>query len=153
MYYLWGMAVHFHSHELPITLRRRRALKAFLQELFRREGESLKRLDYVFCTDAYLLAINQQFLGHGTYTDILTFDLSEPGERGITGEVYISAERVQENARKFGASFEEELHRVIFHGALHLCGYGDKTPEEQTRMRAKENDCLKRYFQHEDHSF
>lgn len=141
------MAVHFHFDQIQIPLKNRTKLKEFIAEIFSAEGFKLSRLDYIFCTDEKLLTINKEFLHHDTYTDIITFDLSE--DKPITGEIYISAERVHENAQKFGARFEEELYRVIFHGALHLCGYKDKKPEEKTLMRKKENVYLKRYFHKE----
>lgn len=140
------MSVRFHFHQTSFTLRKRKDLKTFLEKLFSREGFNVENLDYVFCTDKYLLKMNRGYLKHDTFTDILTFDLTEYPGSNITGEVYISAERVKENAQKFGVSFENELHRVIFHGALHLCGYHDKTVKEQKEMRNKENENLKKYF-------
>ena len=102
-------------------------------------------LNYIFCSDKELLRINQEFLGHDFYTDIVTFELSEtPGK--IQGEIYISIDRVKENAKKLGVSFKSELHRVIFHGALHLCGYGDKTKSEKEEMRETEDYYLELYF-------
>jgi rRNA maturation RNase YbeY len=142
------MAVHFHFDQIQIPLKNRIKLKNFITGIFSAEGFKLNRLDYIFCTDKKLLKINKEFLHHNTYTDIVTFDLSE--DESITGEIYISGERIHENAEKFGVTFEEELHRVIFHGALHLCGYKDKKAEEKTLMRKKENDYLKRYFNKEN---
>ena len=105
------------------------------------EGKSLKNLQYVFCSDAYLLHINQQYLQHDDFTDIITFDLSA-GE-DIEGEIYISSERVRENAGLHGNSFQHEMQRVIFHGALHLCGYKDKKKSEIQTMRDKEDAYLR----------
>jgi rRNA maturation RNase YbeY len=130
----------------PVTLAQRTALKAFLAALFRRERCALASLHYIFCDDKYLLDINQRFLQHDDYTDIITFNLSAPGDKAITGEVYISTERVRDNARQLGVSFKEELHRVIFHGALHLCGYKDKSAKDQQQMRQKEEAYLGLYF-------
>lgn len=139
------MPVIFHFHETSFSLKNRTHLKNFLEALFLKEGYQTEHLEYIFCTDKYLLKINQEFLHHDTFTDILTFDLSE-SPKHISGEIYISAERVRENAEKFGASFDNELHRVIFHGALHLCGYKDKRPGDKKIMREKENENLKAYF-------
>lgn len=139
------MAVIFHFHEVHFSLKNRTVLKKFLENLFLKEGFKLEHLEYIFCTDKYLLKINQVFLHHDTFTDILTFDFSDT-PNNISGEIYISAERVRENAEKFGVSFENELHRVIFHGVLHLCGYKDKQPEDQKLMRNKENENLQSYF-------
>jgi probable rRNA maturation factor len=140
------MAINFTPYEVKLNLKNRTRLKTFIKDLFAREGQGLRNLQYVFCTDDYLLQINQQFLQHDTLTDIVTFELGE--DPAITeGEIYISIDRVNENALKFKVSQEHELHRVIFHGALHLCGYKDKTKDESTLMREKENECLKLYFE------
>jgi len=137
--------IHFSNADAHITLSGRKELKAILAGLFKREGQGLRTLRFVFCSDAYLLKINQDFLQHDYYTDIITFQLGEhPDTVGVEGEVYISADRVRENAREQGVPLRQELLRVIFHGALHLCGYGDKTPAEQKVMRGKEDLYLKR---------
>ncbi|CAN5255505.1 rRNA maturation RNase YbeY [soil metagenome] len=104
--------------------------------LFETERLPLKKVNYIFCSDDYLLHINKAFLQHDYYTDIITFDLSE--KKLIIGEIYISIDRVRENAEVNKASFKEEILRVIFHGALHLCGYNDKTKSEVLTMRQKE---------------
>ncbi|GEP91495.1 rRNA maturation RNase YbeY [Chitinophaga terrae (ex Kim and Jung 2007)] len=139
------MAIQFTSHEVKDRLKDKRRLKGFLKDLFAAEGQDLKSLHYIFCNDAYLLEINQQFLKHDTYTDIVTFEMGE--DPGITeGEIYVSTDRVEENAEKFGVPYEQELHRVIFHGALHLCGFKDKSKKEAELMRSKENEYLSKYF-------
>lgn len=132
--------VKFHFLQ-PVTLKNRQALKAFIPSIFKKEKVSLISLTYIFCSDDYLLNINRQYLNHDYYTDIITFDLSE-GEKGTVGEIYISIDRVKDNARQFKTSLSEELHRVIFHGALHLCGYKDKTTREEKLMRKKEGAYL-----------
>lgn len=132
--------IHFNFLE-SITIPERRRLKQFLAALFKKEGCKLAELNYIFCSDRYLLAINRQYLGHDFYTDIITFDLSEKGQ-AINAEVYISVDRVQENARKYDTSLKKELHRVLFHGALHLCGYKDKTASERQEMREMEEKYL-----------
>lgn len=125
----------------PTPLRERTRLKRFLASLFKKEKKRLAELQYIFCSDEYLLQINRQFLRHDYYTDIITFDLSEKGQP-INAEIYISIDRVRDNAWKFGSPVGRELCRVIFHGALHLCGYGDKTSGEQEKMRKMENKYL-----------
>jgi len=139
------MAVRFSNLDVKLVLEDKTRLKKFIAELFKRESQGLQDLQYVFCTDAYLLEINQQFLDHDTYTDIITFELS-PNPEITEGEIYISVERVQENATAFEESFNRELHRVIFHGALHLCGYRDKSDTEEKLMRQKEDEYLSLYF-------
>lgn len=113
--------------------------------MFRRQGKKLEAVNFIFCTDEYLLELNQEHLNHNTFTDIITFELSPQGQP-LVADIYISIERVKENARLFGVSFKEELHRVIFHGALHLCGYKDKKPGEQRVMRNMEAEWLGKYF-------
>ena len=139
------MPVQFFFQQPNVSLSNRRALKLFIQGIFKKEGYRLKNLTYVFCSDDYLLGINREHLQHDYYTDIITFDLSEyPGD--TIGEIYISTDRVRDNAASLGVSLKEELHRVIFHGALHLCGYKDKTPRHEKEMRAAEDRYLSSYF-------
>ena len=142
------MAVVYYEQQVKANLKNKRKLSTFLQSLIRRQLPQIKGLDlvYIFCDDAYLLAINKEYLQHDTLTDIITFDLSE-GPKKMQGEIYISVERVKENAEKFNTTYEQELHRVIFHGALHLCGFKDKKTEDQKRMRQEEDLCLNHYFQ------
>ncbi len=113
-----------------VPLRDRSRLKSFLPSIFKKEKKQLAELQYIFCSDDYLLSINKQYLDHDYYTDIITFDLSEPSQP-INAEIYISVDRVRDNARSFGTTLKKELHRVIFHGALHLCGYGDKASRKR----------------------
>lgn len=127
------------------TLAKRGRLKFFIEKIFSLEKKRLKSLNYVFCSDKELLKINKDYLNHDYYTDIITFDLSEPAG-SIQAEVYISIDRVSENARKMGVSFKNELHRVIFHGALHLCGYTDKGKKDKELMRLREDYYLGLYF-------
>jgi probable rRNA maturation factor len=136
--------VCFFFDGVRVSLSNRTALKKFIERLFKREGKSLASLNYIFVSDKRLLAINRDYLAHDYYTDIITFDLSEtPGQ--VQGEIYISIDRVRENAKKLEVSLKSELHRVIFHGALHLCGFGDKTQGETTDMRSAEDYYLKLY--------
>jgi probable rRNA maturation factor len=128
----------------PIPLRDRTRLKRFLASLFKKEKKQLGELQYIFCSDDYLLQINRQYLNHNFFTDIITFDLSEK-DQSINAEIYISVDRVRENAREFGCSLRQELHRVMFHGALHLCGYKDKKPKDAQLMRQMEEKWLGLY--------
>lgn len=137
--------IYFSAHEVKVGLKERTRLKGFIQELFKREEQGLSNLQYVFCTDEYLLQINQEFLNHDTYTDIVTFELS-PDPEVTEGEIYISIDRVKENADQYEVTENYELHRVMFHGALHLCGYKDKTKKDVELMRQKEDEYLKLYF-------
>jgi rRNA maturation RNase YbeY len=129
----------------PITLKERNRLKNYIKSVFKKESKSLNSLTIVFCSDKYLLNINKEFLKHNYYTDIITFDLST-SKYLIDGEIYISIHRVQENAKTFNTTIKTELHRVIFHGVLHLCGYQDISQSQKTKMRKKEDEALKKYF-------
>lgn len=139
------MAVNFFNIELLPNLPKRKKLKAFICELFKTKGYVVGNITYVFCSDKYLIKLNQEFLNHNTLTDIITFTLSEPG-KPVEAEIYISNERVKYNAKQYAVSYNNELHRVIFHGAFHLCGYDDKTKKDKTLMRLLENRSLSKYF-------
>ena len=119
----------------------KRAIKNFVEQIFENERKKIKKINYVFCSDLYLLEINKKFLRHNYYTDVITFDLSEE-KKEIIGEIYISVDRVLDNATHFKCSFPYELNRVIFHGALHLCGYDDKTAKKLKIMRDREDYYL-----------
>jgi len=124
---------------------RRKELKKFLLTIFKKEGYSVETINYIFCSDSFLLKINQQFLKHNTLTDIITFQLSDKGDP-IISDIYISIDRIIYNSRSLGIPFKDELHRVIFHGALHLCGYNDKTMDKKAIIRQKEDFYLSRYL-------
>ncbi|WP_298299135.1 rRNA maturation RNase YbeY [Hydrotalea sp.] len=131
-------AIYFHTADRPFHFPQKKILKAFLGSIFQLENTIGKRVDYIFCSDAHLLEMNRQFLYHDTYTDILTFDLTEDKSTGSVAEIYISTDRVKENAVNHDTIYTEELLRVMIHGILHLCGYKDKTAIEQSMMREKE---------------
>lgn len=140
------MGVHFFFLTSKTSLTNRGALKRFIIKIFKDEGHTLKNLNYVFCSDKHLLKLNKSYLNHNYLTDILTFNLSGTQAKAIEAEVYISVERVKENAKNISISFKNELHRVVFHGALHLCGYNDLTQKQKIKMREKENEYLNEYF-------
>lgn len=137
-------SIHFFFPFKKFSFTQRTRLKSFIRNIFKKEKKTFIKLRFIFCSDAYLLEINRQYLQHDYYTDIITFDLGEAGN--IDGEIYISVERVKENAGLMQTSFKEELHRVIFHGVLHLCGYKDKLKSEMVEMRSKEDRLLQLYF-------
>lgn len=143
----YTMPVHFYENDVRSGLKDKRKLAAFMKSLTATYRPEVKKisLDYIFCDDAYLIEINRQFLQHDTYTDIITFDLSDQAGH-LNGEIYISVERVKENAQRFEHTYIRELHRVIFHGVLHLCGFKDKTKEQKAIMRAREDDCIHAYL-------
>ena len=139
--------VSFHEFEKAPWLKNRRLLKQFIPSIFRSEKTELEELLIIFCSDEYLLRINQEYLHHDDYTDIITFDLSDNTAQ-IRGQIYISLERITDNSSLYGIKPSQELQRVLFHGALHLCGFKDKTAPEKELMRAKEDYYLKKYHQY-----
>ena len=139
--------VRFFSNDVQTSLRNRSTLKEFIESIFKKENKRLDFINYIFCSDKNLLTINKKFLNHDFYTDVITFNLSENNQH-ISAEVYVSIDRVRDNAKKIGTSINSELHRVLFHAALHLCGYDDKKKIELERMRRKEEELLAKYFVH-----
>jgi probable rRNA maturation factor len=139
-------SINFFEEDITYKLKHKTALRQWISQTIQAEGFKLKELTYIFCSDSYLLQINQQYLNHDTYTDIITFDNSDI-EKVIVGDIFISIERIRENAAKFNITETDELHRVIIHGALHLLGYKDKTPATKQKMTQKEDFYLnKREF-------
>ena len=136
--------INFQKADSALTLTSKTELKAFIESLFKKEKTALATINYIFCSDKYLLSINQQFLKHDFYTDIITFGLHDKGTP-VVAEVYISTDRVKENAATHGVTYTNEMLRVLFHGALHLCGFKDKSKADILTMRAKEDAYLKRY--------
>lgn len=132
--------VYFFFEKRGFALENRGKLKTFIESLFRKEKTALQSINYIFCSDKRLLEINKTYLKHDFYTDIISFDLSAGPKK--VAEIYISIDRVRENAQINGVSLKNELHRVVFHGALHICGYKDKSRKEREVMRAKENAYL-----------
>ena len=140
------MPATFYEQDINAALKNKRKLSAFIDGMISRYVKDVQtaHLKYIFCTDTFLLEMNTNFLQHNTYTDIITFDLSE-SKKAMQGEIYISIERVQENAVTYRTTYADELHRVIFHGALHLCGFKDKKEKDQKVMRENEDYCLDHY--------
>jgi len=139
--------IQFFSEDMDFTLKDKQKVRQWIGATIKAEGfKRVGELSFVLCSDAYLLEINKQYLDHDTFTDIVTFDSSED-EGVIAGDIFISVERTMENAKKFNVSERDELHRVIIHGILHLCGYYDKKKEDKTLMTEKEDYYLaKREF-------
>lgn len=133
--------IRFFNEDTAYKLAQKQRLRAWLTAQARQEGIRIRELNYIFCSDEYLLQINRDHLDHDYYTDIITFDNSET-EGVIEGDIFISIDRVDDNWRTLQTDFLSELRRVLAHGLLHLCGYGDKTPDEQQVMRTKEDAWL-----------
>ena len=133
--------ITFLTEDITVGLKEKLKHKAWLKDVAKAEGFTIGELNYIFCSDAYLLDINQKYLSHDTLTDIVTFDNSEDPKM-IEGDIFISIERVRENAIKFDTK-DSELKRVMVHGLLHLAGYKDKDKAQKELMRNKENEHLK----------
>ena len=138
------MAIHFFSEEIPYTLKEKLNRKRWLTKIATNAGFKIKELNYVFCSDEYLYQMNRDYLKHDTYTDIITFDNSEKKD-DIEGDIFVSIDRVRENAKTLAQEVETEMNRVLAHGLLHLMGYKDKTQEETALMRLKEEESIKLY--------
>ncbi len=132
--------IQFFSEETDFILSQQSCIIDWIKSIVSKEDKILRQINFILCTDNYLHKINVEYLNHDTLTDIITFPYSDLPN--IHSDIFISVERVEDNAKKFNTSFSDELHRVIIHGVFHLCGYGDKTASEQNIMRSKENEAL-----------
>ena len=136
------MAIRYETINIPFPKEiRRRETSAWIKQIVAQYQKRVGEIVYVFCMDAEILRINKQYLKHNYYTDILTFDYSENDV--LSGDLFISLETVKSNSEKYRTDYAEELHRVMIHGILHLCGLNDKTPEDEERMRQKEDEALR----------
>lgn len=133
--------IRFFNEDVPYKLSQKQAMRQWLKQQAEREGYAVGELNYIFCSDEYVLQVNRDHLQHDFYTDIITFDTGEDEGR-IEGDIFISVDRVTDNAVQLGIAADGEMRRVLAHGLLHLCGYGDKTDEEVRLMRAKEDEWL-----------
>lgn len=135
------MAIHFFYENIHFKITQNLKLKKWIKTSVEKHGQKIKEINFIFCDDAYLLQINQEYLNHDTYTDIITFDNAE--KKGVLeSDIFISVERVKENAQNLQIDFEQELRRVLIHGVLHLLGYKDKNKTQEQEMRAKEDEAL-----------
>ncbi len=138
-------SISFHVEEIDFVFDELEKTTQWLNRIAEQESKEIISLDYVFCNDEYLHNINVEYLSHDTYTDIITFDLGVPDDNFISGEIYISIDRVRENAQTHGTLYKDELLRVVAHGLLHLIGYPDKSEKEALLMRGKEEAALQTY--------
>lgn len=136
-----AIPIHFFTEDISFSLKQKGLIRKWIKQTIKDESHKLAELNFIFCSDPYLLSINQQYLNHDTYTDIITFDNSD--EEGlIIGDIFISIDRINENAASFKTNPEDELHRVMIHGTLHLLGYPDKGKEAKAIMTQKEDFYL-----------
>jgi rRNA maturation RNase YbeY len=134
------MPISFHSEDVSFLPKQRRALRHWIEHCIVSEGCTAGDIAYIFCSDEHLLEMNREHLKHDYYTDIITFDYSD-GKR-LSGDLFISIDRIRDNAKTLRISFPDELHRVMIHGVLHLAGHGDKTKADAANMRILEESCL-----------
>lgn len=134
-------AINFFSHNVNYQVKDKRILRHWIEQTIINEGKRVEEINIIICDDTFLLVLNRNYLKHNNYTDVISFNMSEKN-KNIQGEIYISIQRIRENAVKFGVTVEEELHRIIIHGVLHLLGYNDGTEKEKTEMREKEDYYL-----------
>lgn len=134
--------INFYS-ETDFELQEQAGYEAWLKRVIASEDKKLEEVSFIFCDDEYLLEINQKYLDHDTYTDIISFDNCVGNI--LAGDIFISTERVAENSREYGVDFEEELRRVLAHGILHFCGYNDKSDRESAEMRRKEEEKMRMF--------
>jgi rRNA maturation RNase YbeY len=132
--------ISFHNEDIAFVLPQKRLYKQWIEQTVLSHGKTVGGLTYVFCSDEYLLEMNKTYLQHDYYTDIITFDYSE--ENNISGDLFISVERVKDNALKIGVSLQNEMQRVVIHGVLHLCGFKDKEKLDVEIMRKMEEKAL-----------
>lgn len=137
---LSNMIFH-HKEDVSFLPKNKLALRNWINSSIIKEGKNPNDINFIYCSDEYLLELNKSSLNHDYYTDIITFDYCEGKE--VSGDLFISIDRVRENAKEMNLTFEDELHRVMIHGVLHLCGYKDKTKKDAETMREKENFYLK----------
>ena len=135
--------INFHNQDISFKLSNPRKTTSWIKNAIRKEGFELIQVNYIFCSDDYLRQMNIEYLNHKTYTDIITFDNAEK-EGDIEGDIFISIDRVKENAEKLKIEFSKELCRVLIHGILHLVGYSDKSARQKAEMRKKEDFYLSR---------
>lgn len=132
--------ISFHAEDIDFVPEQPKLLAEWIRQVIAQQQCTLSFLNYIFCTDDYLHSINVAYLDHDTLTDIITFPYADPPR--IEGDIFISIDRIRENAATLRLPFLQELHRVMIHGVLHLCGQGDKTEQEKGQMRAKEDEAL-----------
>ena len=136
--------ISFHNEDVKYLLRKKRNIKTWLSAVAQEEGKKIEEVSYIFCSDDFLVCVNEQYLRASYFTDVITFDYCK--EDTISGDIFISVDRVKENAKLYEQSFFSEMLRVILHGILHLCGHKDKTKKEEAKMRETEDYYLQKFI-------
>ncbi|GAB6010989.1 rRNA maturation RNase YbeY [Viscerimonas tarda] len=137
------MSIFYQSEEVKFPAIKRRKVSSWIKEVIGSFGKKTGEISYIFCSDEKILEVNKTYLQHDYYTDIITFDYSD--DKLVSGDIFISLDTVKSNSEQFNTGYMDELHRVIIHGALHLCGINDKSPEEQETMTKWENKALEQF--------
>ena len=132
--------ITFQSQDIDLVIKEKNKIRLWIVDAINKESKKTGNITYIFCTDEYLLKMNQEYLKHDDLTDVITFDYTE-GDR-VSGDIFISYERIMDNSNTLGTALEDELHRVMIHGVMHLCGYKDKQPDAKAQMTDKENQYL-----------
>ena len=135
------MAIYYQNEDIKFPPIKRREISSWIKEVAGNHNKKAGDISYIFCSDDKILEVNREYLQHDYYTDIITFDYSK--DNVISGDIFISLDTVKSNSEKFNTAYEDEIHRVIIHGILHLCGINDKTDNEQEEMTRNENEALK----------
>ena len=134
------MAISYYAEDIELPTLKEEAVSDWIREVAKRHGRKAGNISYIFCSDEKILEVNRQYLQHDYFTDVITFDYTEKDK--ISGDIFISLDTVKTNSEQFGTPYNEELHRTIIHGVLHLCGINDKGPGEREIMEGHENDAL-----------
>jgi len=136
-----NFTINFFNEDITLRIRDKNNLRQWISEVVQSEGQEMSNVNFIFCSDKYLHELNVNYLEHDNHTDVITFDLTDE-EDVVSGDIFISYERIRENAKKFGVKITNELHRVMIHGILHLIGYQDDTKEKRAQMREFEDNHL-----------
>lgn len=136
--------ISFQKLDIDLKLKNKNKIRLWIVDAIKNEGKKIGNITYIFCSDEYLLEMNQQYLQHNDFTDVITFDYTENDK--VSGDIFISVDRILDNSTQFKTSIDDELHRVMIHGVMHLCGYKDKKPGERANMTRKENQYLGMYI-------
>ncbi len=134
--------IHYYNEDVDFLPEKKIYLSDWIKHVITAKDRKIGEINFIFCSDAHLITINRSYLQHDDYTDIITFDYCE--NKKVSGDIFISIDRIKENAEKFKVRFKDELHRVMIHGVLHLCGFKDKSPEDKKRMTQQEDESLEK---------
>ena len=142
------MPINYQSQDIKFVLKEKRKVSKWIKDVIKLHQKKLGNVSYIFCSNQYILELNQQYLNHNYFTDIITFDYCY--DNIVEGDIFISIDTVLDNSRRFKTNYNDELLRVIIHGVLHLVGFSDKTPKQQKQMRVLEDEALSIFYSYAD---